>query len=162
MNKKGESILAMFITITIVIIVGLVLLQASAPNVATITTTQSIANRTYTWPANGANLTLEGQATSGLIAINSTGNISITSPNYTVSNYVLSNGALISRLTVNAVSSYSNQPVNISYTYEPYGYATNGGTRAITGLVLIFTSLAILVVAFLLLRESDVFDIFKG
>jgi len=139
------------------IIVSLVLFQASAPNVALITTTYQHNNETITLPANGGSLTLVGQAVSNVIVTNRTSGAVVPSTNYTILNDYLNNGVLEARInTTNSL--YASNSVNISYLSEPFGYATDGGTRAITNLILILSAIAVFVfVAFKVNQDLEIF-----
>lgn len=147
MNKKAQIAgIGVLITVAIAVIVGAILLQASAPSVANVNTLQTITNQTFTLPAQNATATLgSGQATSNVVVQNRTSGAIVVASEYTITNYVLSNGVLVSRLTLNGAN-YSTNVVNVSYTQEPFGYATDSGSRAVIGLVLVFAALAILVV----------------
>lgn len=153
-NKKGEANIGVLLTVAIAVIVGLVLLQASAPNVTTLTTTSSNTNKSYTLPANGASIALDGQAVSNVVVLNRTGATYqvVPSNNYTISNY----GATGASLTINDAT-FASKTANITYTYEPIGYSTDAGGRTVSGLILLFGALAIAFIAYLAINK-EVFD----
>ena len=137
-----------FIMLFIGIIVSLSLLVPSAQNVGEVINKKTVVNQSVTFPTNGSTLTLTGQATSGWVIVNaSDASKQVSSTNYTVSNYVVSNGVMTSVLTntlSNPHNPYAGKSVNISYTYEPLGYAPESSTRTIVGLIVLLSTLAIL------------------
>lgn len=146
MNNKAQLAgIGIFITIAIAVIVGAILLQAAAPSVASMNTILTVNNESLTLPAAPGNVTLKGQATFNHILTNRTSGTPIPASNFTVYNDVLVNGQLVSILRL-LDGNFSGNVVNVSYTYESFGYANDGGTRAIIGLVLIFSAIAIFVV----------------
>ncbi len=154
MKRKGEITMGLMIMTFVAVIVGAALIAPgiSTP-IATLTTTQAVVNQSYTFPNAAASITLGGQANTNVVVVNATSGAVVPSSNYTVANYVLSNGELISTLT-GAASLYNGDPVGISSTREPYGYATDGGTRAVAALVVLFAALSIgLIAAWPIIKE---------
>lgn len=164
MNRKGEMQLSIgaLIVAAIAVIVGAVLLQASAPSVQTITSTNTITNQTKTLAAANSYITLNGQAISGLVITNATGTgNAVPADNYTISNYVVNNGALEVRLT-SLAGPWAGKAVNVSYVSEPFGYATDSGSRAVAPLILVFFALAILAVVVVAVGRTGVLDLIRG
>jgi len=161
MNRKGaEGItIGAIIMVFVGVIFGLVILTDGISNqVASITQTATVVNSTQTFPAAGANLTLTGQLVSDFIATNSTDGVTIGTGNYTIYNMQLLNGELTALLEANTTP-YNSQDVNLSYTYEPFGYQTNSGSRALLGLIIIFAALAIAVFALVPTLRSGVLQL---
>lgn len=146
----------------VAIIIGLAFLTGSiAGTVGDMTTKSNIPITTQvTFPTNTTALTLTGQAVESVVIINDT--TTVAAGNYTVSNRVVSNGQLVATIIGVGANPYSGNNVNISYTYEPFGYATDGGTRAILSLVLVFVGLAIAVIALVPALRSGVVDFMGG
>lgn len=151
MNQKGASPVltgvGTIFVIAIAIIVALSLMTGNGgifSNIGQSTLTVNYVNSTVTFPAAAANLTLNGQAVSNVIVTNSTSGAVVPSSNYTTTNYALdSNGQLYSYLTA-GTGYYNSKSVNISYTTEPLGYAKESGSRAMIGLIAIFSAVAVL------------------
>ena len=148
MNRKAQTAgIGVLITVAIAIIIGAILLQASAPAVATVNTLQTVVNESATFPAGSTVLVLKGQAVSNVVVLNRSGGFEITSGNYTITNRELSNGALRAYLSNTTSDIWVGKAVNVSYTYEAFGYATDSGSRVMIGLVLVFGALAVFVTA---------------
>jgi len=163
-NKKGETIgqLGIFITIFIVIIIGLALLPTIADNTSIITTKKTVSNETITMPVNGSTLDLFGQAVSGLKIWNSTDIVLTENSNYTLENKVISDDTLTAQITtVDIGDVFAGQTMTLQYTYEPYGYASSGGTRSVSTLIILLTALGIGVIGIILLEKNDVLNVFK-
>lgn len=159
MNKKGfeGSSVGMLIVVAVAIIVGLVLLQQSATNVGTLTTMDTVTNSQITAPAVGSSITLQGQAVSGFSATNGTSGDAIPASNYTITSRVVSNGQLVSTLTAldGTTIGWQGKLINVTYTYEPYGYDTSSGGRAIANLIIVFFAIGIAVIALaVILKEK--------
>lgn len=144
-NNKGNTVaVGAFVMLFIGAIVAVALFQSSAQNITTVVNTGFVRNQTVTMPANNGVLTLQGQAATSVVVLNSTSGAVVPATNYTIYNYVLSNGQLISQLNASATGSgYNSTSVNISYVSEPYGYATDSGTRSLVSLITILSALAI-------------------
>ena len=147
--------------VLIAVLVGATLLQPSASNVATITKTVDYTNITYAAPAGvGGNITLSGQANRNVIVTNATSGTTVPASNYTVTNYVLSNGQLVSKLQlIDNTIGVAGKNINISSTVEPYGYDTNSGNRAITDLIIVFFALGIAITVATIIFKSGLLDL---
>lgn len=159
MNSKGESLtVGTFVLLAVAVIVALTLLTGGiSQGVSTLSNTVTVTDQAVALPAalNTA-VTLKGQAVSGVVLTNTSGFV-ISSGNYTVSNRVLSNGALIATIDLD-VAGYNGTNALIDYVYEPFGYDTNGGGRVIAGLIIIFAALAVVVVVLAPIIKNDLFD----
>lgn len=161
MNRKGQiGGVGAILMLVIGVIVCLVLLQASAPGIATVTSTVSVTNQTVTAPATNGNATiLSGQAATVITVTNATSGTLIPASNYTIRNYVLSNGVLVNTFTSNGGDGgWQGKGINVTYTYEPYGYATDSGSRAVAGFILLFAALAIAIFALVPTLRSGVLE----
>ena len=147
MNNKAQLAgLGVLLTVALGIIVGAILLQASAPAVAQVNTLQNINNQSITLPATNGNVSLTGQSASNVILTNRTSGTVVPASNYTITNNVLINGQLYAVLQLKD-GNFSGNVMNISYTSEPFGYANDSGSRVMIGLVLVFGALAIFAMA---------------
>jgi len=151
MKRKGQVEIGGLIILAVAIIIGLVMItDGISEPVAAITQTVNIVNTTYTAPAAaGSSINLVGQAYTSVIVTNATSGTLIPATNYTITNRVVRDGGLVTTLTANAGNSlgWHGKGINISATVEPFGYDTNGGSRAITSLIVIFAAIALVVTA---------------
>lgn len=148
----------MFVMVAIAIIVGLVLLQPSASNVAKATQTY-FRNSTFTAPAVNGTIDLVGQELiSTPLVINATSNTVISSGNYTIGERVSPTDGLkriyFKTLDGATVTGFNGKGVNISYTYGDEGYIDDGAGRSIAGLIIILASLALAVVVMFKIYED--------
>lgn len=149
MNKKGEvNLIGALIVVAIAIIIGAILLQDVARNVAT--TTNSIAvNYTVTPAAAGLSADLTGQEIfdTALIINRSGANIPCVS-NFTVSEGVSPRTGTKRVLLTTASSDTSRcTQVNISYSAGMEGYIDDAAGRSVAPLIVIMMALAIGVIA---------------
>jgi hypothetical protein len=160
MNSKGQyNVVGMMIVAAVTIIVGLVLLQATYPFIGETTITSSVRNDTISAPtAIGGLIYLRGQAVQGNIFVaNATGGETVASTNYTITNYVVKDGALTVVYNASGTGTKyvgSTVRLNVTYTYEPFGYAQDGATRSIIPLIAVFGALALVVALLPTVRES--------
>ena len=149
-NKKGNlgmmgTILIVFITL----IVGVVLFQVIAQEVGRSTNTEALLfHPLNSVVANSTPQTFTNwRVLSDVTVYNGTGHAIIDSSLYTVTNDVLSNGALTVTFTPGAAL-FENQTNlwRINATGQPLTYIQDSGSRAVAGLIAIFFALAILVV----------------
>ena len=164
MNKQGQLGIGTFLMTFIAIITCLALLNGGIySNIGTMTDKVVKTNQTFTFPTNTTTITLLGQAVESVTVVNGSNGVAINSGNYTITNRVVSNGQLIA--TLGGTSSIPNsvfagQQVNITYTYEPFGYATDAGSRSMIDLIAIFAALAVVVIAMMPILREKIFDIF--
>jgi len=159
-DRKGQIGIGVIILVAVAVIIGAVILNTSADNLAILTQTVNTVNKTFTAPAINGNLTVEGQAVTSVIATNASSGTLIPASNYTITNYVLSNGQLISTFTsLGGDGGWQGKSINLSYTYEPFGYDRNSGNRSVIGLVVVFFALAIAVVAITPVFQEKILDL---
>ena len=146
LNNKGQvASVGAFILLFVGLVVGLSLVAPSAQNLSNVVNTAVILNQTITFPTNTTAVVLVGQRVTNVAVQNSTSNVDVPATNYTITNYGLSStGTLQATIIGVTATAYSGQPVNISYTYEPLGYAKEQGSRTVTNLIILFAALAIL------------------
>jgi len=146
-NKKGSAEIGGLILVFIGVIVAIVLLQSSAQQLTLVTNTLGITNASVTFPTNTTALVLNGQAVTNVIIVNATdASKTVPATNYTITNYGLSNtGTLQSTIIAVGPSGYQGEDVNISYRYEPLGYAKESSSRTIVGLIVLLSALAVAV-----------------
>lgn len=152
MDKKGESNqIGLLLVAAISIIVGLILLQATAGYVSSSTTTGTVVNKSLTLGAAGATITVpDAQAITNVIVINNTASalaLYVNPSNYTILNYNPVGGVAVAQIKTNTGAYYASQVVNVSYSVEPIGYVTDSGSRTVATLIIIFGAIAIAVFA---------------
>ena len=158
MNRKGQmNGVGPILIAAIVIIAALALLPTIFQSIGDTTLTRDIANVTKNFTGT---IVLEGQAISGVSITNSSGGEVVPTSNYSITNYDASTGTLRAYITPLA-GTYTAKNVNISYTYEPLGYAKESSTRAIIPLIAIFAALAVAVVALVPAFRREVMDLIK-
>jgi len=162
MNRKGEGITIGYLIIAFVtLIVTLALFIAIAQQVGTVRTSETLSNSSQTAPAVNVTLELTGQdLLSTPIVTNATGGEVINTANYTFDTGVSTiTGWKTVQYTTLDGSSYASQPINVSYSYGPDGYANNSGARSIALLIVIFSAIAIAVVAIVPVMREKLFNV---
>jgi len=161
MNRKAQSInVGMLIIIAIAVIVGLTLLTGGITDgVGKVTNTGVIVNSSYVSAAAGSSINLPFQAVRSVTIQNASSGEVIPATNYTVTNYVVSNGQLVTQLTSKAgAGGWQGKAVNISGTVEPFGYDTNAGGRVMANLIIVFSALALFIVVLVpIIKNLDFF-----
>jgi hypothetical protein len=162
-KKKGQGdfgMVGILIVTAVTIIIGLVLFQISAQLIGTTTNTEAVANLTLGVADNDTTVYLTGyQAFSDVVIYNSTTSV-VEATNYTVTNNVVYNGALVT--TVVPISpadqGYTGYEWFISGTAQPTTYVANSASRSIISIIVIFLALAVLVVAMRPVLEGPLKD----
>lgn len=135
------------------VIVALALWSLLGNNVGTLANLQTTANGSFTIPAQNAIVEVEacGQAnTSAVIVFNTSNDVAYPAANYTVAQGVsTTDGYYIT--TINFTGTYATYDMEglaatIDCTYQPRGYVTEGGSRAVIALIPILFAIAIAIV----------------
>ncbi len=146
MNKKAQTDgLGDILLVFIAVLVGVIILTASAQLIGDTVNTQIVANDTLS-SANGTS-NLQGKFVSGVEVYNGTDDVIIDSSNYTIANNQVVDGTETARITVATEAAYQVLDWNISYTTQPTTYISNGGGRAVANLIVLFFAIAIALVA---------------
>ena len=161
-SKKGQiNGAGILIVVALAVIVGAILLQATAQNVGDVTNTITITNESFA-AANNTLYTFSYKALTGVVIYNNTGDFLITSGNYTVTNNVITDGALTATVAVNySGAAYAGDGWNISGTAQPTTYA-DGASRAVTGLIIVFFALAIAAIGLYPIYQGELRSILAG
>ncbi|HEC40002.1 hypothetical protein LCGC14_0509390 [marine sediment metagenome] len=160
MNRKGQVELGAILIAFIVVIVGVVLMVASAGLIGDTTNTITATNISFTG-ANGTTTNIPGKFWSDLVVYNETGDYLIGSGNYTLINNAVVNGEETARLTRAApLALEATHNWNLSGVYQPTTYITNSGGRAIANIIIIFFALAIAVVTLFPTLRNKVLESF--
>ncbi len=110
------------------------------------TNTFTDENITVTVPAVNATLDVTGRELVTETSILNSTNASQTAVGLFLQTGTGTNGLLSVQLAANdTASGIVGNSVNLTYTYNPDGYISDSGGRALTNLILIFAALAILV-----------------
>ena len=161
-NKVGVGVGGL-ILVAITIIVGVIMLQASAQQIGEVTNTVSLANQSMGTLTNGTALYVTNcRALSDVAVFNATGDVEVDSANYTVTNNVIdpTTGGLAVSIEPAADSpEYSGNTWYMNATAQPVTYIADSGARGIAAIIVVFFALAIAVVALWpALREMSAFS----
>ncbi len=142
-NFSDGNLKAIFIVfIGAIIAATLIVTIANQTNLETTTFTET--NFTVAVPQNGTATDLTGRTLISGDIINSSLTAGIV--NVTLRTALSSTTGLSTvQIYNNASSTEALQNVNVTYTYEPNGYVSDSGGRAITRLIVLFAALAIVV-----------------
>ncbi len=164
MNKKGQVELGAILSVFIMVLVGLILLVASAQQVGDTTNTVDIVNDSLS-STNGTTLAalpqLNGKFASDVVVFNGSDDLIIDAGNYTVLNNQVINGVETAAINVTAsiAGGIQIQAWNISYTSQPTTYISNSGGRAIAGIIIIFFAIAIAIVTLQPTLKNKILDL---
>lgn len=162
MNTKGQMQgMGQFLLLFIALVVGLSLLSGGIyENIGATTLTRTEVNDSLTVPTAGSSTNLKGQAAYSITVINATNGAVIPTSNYTVTNYQVVNGVLTSTFTNNEADN-NGLTFNVTYTYEPDGYATSTGARSMINLIAIFSVLALVAAAIVVAVKNGGLDLIR-
>lgn len=156
--------IGLLIMTAVVVIVGLILLQGAAQNVGEATNTVAVANQSLSGVAvnDTAQYITNCRAISDVVVWNATGNVVVGAGNYTVTNNVVYNGVIATRIvpTVSATPAlgYKVGVWTVQGTCQPTGYIDDGGSRAIAGIIIVFFGLLIAIIAlYPAMKEMEMF-----
>jgi hypothetical protein len=146
MENKAVGI-GTIVMLAMVLIVGVILMQGSAQNVGSMTNTVSV-DTNITAPANGtAYYFTDYRALTGVTVTNASNKAAISSGNYTITNNVVYNGQLATKLVPDASAGYQAVSWNVVATGQPLTYSDDSGSRSVAGLIILLMALALIVVA---------------
>lgn len=159
MNNKAEtSQIGVLVALAITVIVGVILLQASAQNIGATLDTVTLANRSIgATVVNGTSYYITDiKSLSSVVVFNQTGDIEIASGNFTVTNNVVYNGQEAVQIVPNTPAQFKSN-WKISGVGQPLGYISDGGGRAMSSLVIILMALALAVIVITYSVRKDFF-----
>jgi len=147
MNKNGQTMgIGAFVMLAIVILVGVILLQASAQEVGKASNLVNI-DVNITAPANGGVYNFTDYKSLGTVTITNASNSNpITDGNYTLAESQLLNGVLVATLTVDDAELAGESWNIVSSTGQTPEYISNGGARSMASLIIIMMALALAIV----------------
>ena len=156
--------MGIFIGIFMAVIVGLILLTASAQQVGDVTNTIDVANESVA-SSNGTTLALivelQGKSVSDVVVYNGSDDMVVTSGNYTIYNNQVIDGTETAGINVSTDVTQQGEAWNVSYTYEPTTYISDGGGRVVAGIIVLMFALAIAIVALIPAMRSKVLGVGK-
>jgi preprotein translocase subunit SecG len=161
MNKKGQTagLVSTLIVIAIAVVVGVVLLQASAQNVGQVRDLVTVENATLGTLVNGtATYITEYKSCTDFKVWNATGDVEVPSAGLTTTNNVVYNGQEAIRVVPNVAAGYKVAASTYDGVCQPLTYEPNAGNRAIAVLIVVMFALAIGVVALTPTLRSGVMD----
>lgn len=174
MNKNGQITTGLVISAAIVLIVAIILFQASAENIGGVTTTgtwntstKSGVSTGYALTAAGTVTVLTGQELLSTPAVwNQNGSYDCSS-NVTIAEGVsTTTGTKRILMTTNAGIDENDlgycTNVNVSYEYAPEGYIDDAGGRSVATIVVLLTALAVAVVALVPTFRSGIINWMSG
>jgi len=132
----------------IIILIGVVLIQAIADSVYEARTLSDTVNESIAI-VSGAGTTANADLTS--LSFFGRGNISTHVEGITITEEV--NWTTAGGIIVNP-DNFSDDSYNISYGFEGTGYVTNATARTLLGLIIIFFAIAIIIVGYQLVTRS--------
>jgi predicted Kef-type K+ transport protein len=164
-NNRGQIVIGGLIMIAITVIVGAIILQASAQNIGTMTDKITVTENISVIPARTSNTSLNVS-----IPLSVTNKYASTDWRYTdcpmsgftasvnngdpltvTTDYVFTNtGTFVLKDTTATDAIVADAGTNktlVTYTYCPSTYSNDSGSRAVAGLIIIMIALAIAVVA---------------
>lgn len=146
MENKGQVGVGAMLMLAISIIVGLVILSGSYSFIGQTTAPSVAVNSTVTGVA-GVAVDLPGQELlSTPVVVNRTGQQVVGAGNYTITERVSTVTGLKRVVYIStAGTEWAGAAVNVSYTYGQEGYIDDAGGRAVTGLILLLSFMALVV-----------------
>ncbi len=149
MNNKGQSQVGVLLLLAIVLIVGVVLFQASAQEVGKATNTIEISNQSISTVVNGTSQFLTNmRALSSVVIFNETGDIEIGSGNFTVVNNAIdpTTGGLAVNITPDATTGFLSA-WQVSGTSQPTTFIADSGGRALANIIILLFAVALAVIS---------------
>ncbi len=138
----GKAIFQVFIGA----IIAIAILTTVGNAIFTQTNELTITNVTVTAPAVNATLDLTGRTLVSQTAVVNASNGTQTNVGMFLQTGTGTDGLNSVQLTLNdTAAAFAGVSLNVSYVFQPEGYLSNTGARAITVLILLFGSLGILV-----------------
>lgn len=143
LKSDGKMIFMIFVGA----IITIVFMNVIADSIFTQTNIATVTNKTFTTAAVDSSVTLVGrQNISTITIINATNNTLDWSANFTVDTVDSSGNLGIFLVTRNVTGvGFPTESINVTYSYEPFGYLQDSGSRSVSALILIFGALAIVV-----------------
>jgi hypothetical protein len=164
MNNKGQMGLAGgLIMVAITIIVGIILLTASAQNIGDVVNTNNLVNQSLGAAAvqHTTQYIANCRALSSVVVFNATGDAEVPATNFTITNNALdASGNLAVNITPKVMDAKvlaNNRGLwQVSGVCQPTTYDNSSGGRAIAGIIIIMFAVALAVVSLTPSLRSDI------
>lgn len=162
--ESGKQVGVLIMT-AVALIVGVILLAASAQQVGNVTNTITVANASLGTLTNGTTLHITAyKSCTGFKVFNATGDEEVASSNYTVTNNVVYNGqesiSVSPQVTAGYVSAWNKGTATYDGVCQPLTYEPSSGGRAIAGIIIVMFAIALAVVAlYPTMREAGVLGV---
>ena len=163
MNKKGQVNVGVLIVAFVTIVVGVALLVVVAQQVGQTKDTVAVVNKSLGTADNETTVYLtDWKSISSVVIYNESGTEIVPANNYTVTNNVVYQGALAISVLPDGSNNAAFQGYTwtISGTAQPLTYVSDGGSRSIVTLIVIFFALAIAVAALYPVVKDDLLKMF--
>ena len=168
MNNKGQSQIGVLLTLAIVLIVGVVLFQASAQEIGNAVNTVELVNSTLATTVNGTSqFIVNFRALSSVVIINETNGTAgftdeagvIGSGNFTVTNNAIdpTTGGLAINITPDATAGFEGA-WRVSGTAQPSTFIADSGGRALANIILLLFAVALAVISIVPTARQKLLD----
>lgn len=164
MANKNQGDFIAIIAIFVGVIIATVLLSSISDSVFDQTTTFTVTNESVVVGAINVSVATTGRDLIGTATIDNSSNAS--SGQFTglsVGDTTLINGAKTISIVANDTASTNvGTTVNVSYSYNPDGYLSDGGARSIASLIVVFGAIAAFIFVILVLVAQGSFRELMG
>jgi hypothetical protein len=150
-SKKAQISVGVVILMVMAIFAALALMGEIFNQQSVMTNQVTQVNKTYTSPASGATVDLDGQEVFGTPVVTNATSGAVISSNYTIDEGIsATTGKKTVRLTLtgdtDGTESLVSVPLNVTMTYGAEGYAENSGARSMARMIGLFSALSLVVV----------------
>ena len=143
LKSDGKMVFMIFVGA----IITVVFMTVIADQVFLQTNTVALTNLSVTVPAVNTTLTTQLPGRQNVTVIVVTNGTRVLTNNFSINTTDAQGNLGIFWFPNDAATNESlvGDPVNLTFTYQPFGYLQDSGARSVSGLVLIFSALAIVV-----------------
>lgn len=161
-NKNSGDFIAI-IAIFVGVIIATVLLSSISDSIFDQTTTFTVTNESVVVGAINVSVATTGRDLVGAGTVSNSSNASLNAFGLSVIDNVLISGAKTISLVANDTASGKvGTTVNVSYTYNPDGYLSDGGARSIASLIVVFGAIAAFMFVIIILIKQGSFRELMG
>ena len=158
-RKKAEGSVVLIVLAAVTVIMGLVIFQQIANDVAGTTTVRTVRNVSVTAPTAPAFVDIAGaqDLITSIAIVNNSDGAGIPASNITLVERVGTDGLLTVSLQF-IDPKWNAKVINYSMEYGPDGYVESSGGRSLVSLILVFAGLGIAIVALVPTLRSGVLN----
>lgn len=146
MNNRGQVTIGMFLVTFISVLVGVILLTASAQQIGFTKDTITITNETITLPDLNEKLALNGSGSVGTPVIYTNGTVLQAAGQFVYTNRDVLNSQLTFTIN-NTNTSIGGYAANISYEAQPDGDLNSSGADSMMTIVILLMAIGVAIVA---------------